>query len=317
MSYNYAAYSDDDTQTDSTDAPSGSGSRQDNINLAMVPHAAIEGTLTKVFGNQNANGQSIGIVMDDVELVDGCLYYDADKDKHKVFPWTDVVGMGPDHDDFEGNANKFLMKTYGSTEKRYELVESVVPEEDEPAPIGSVIMWYSGYKENGPKAASVTLAKVLTRQGRDMVLSKDDINNWLADTSNENVLRADLQDRRVAFFEVKKDSNTSDRKFHHPIVIDTETDATITVANGGGDGGAQSDEAAADGDESGDATDEADGTPEPISDFIATCESLGFDDRERAQTLLDDLVADEGNDLTADMVDEFGGTDAVLDAVAP
>ncbi|OYR54980.1 hypothetical protein [Halorubrum halodurans] len=324
MSYNYGAYaSNDNDSTQTSDSSGSSGSSTPDKNLTMVPHAAIEGDLVKVFGNENQFGQSLGLSWENVELVDGCLYYDPEKDKHKVFPWKDVVGIAPGEADglSADDANQYLVKNYGTTEKRYELVEAVVPEQDEPVEIGNAIMWYSGSDEYGPKSASRTLAKILTRQGRDMVIDEEDstaeryIKGWLRDTSASNVLRDDLEDRRFAFFEVKKQSNQSDRQYHHPIVVDTQTGAQVTVQNSteettGTLGGDENDES---GDEGGE---KEVAVPEPIADFISTCDSLGFNDRDRAATLLGDLIADEGNDLTADMVSDFGGEDAVLDEVA-
>lgn len=327
MSYNYSTYADDSNQTNSgsDNGSSGSGDAPD-LTLSVVPHAAIEGDLTKVFGTENAFGQSIGIRMENVELVDGCLYHDPEKGKHKIFSWKDVVGISPeDADDLSADqANQYLMKTYGTTEKRYELVKAVVPEVDEAVEIGDAIIWYGGSEEYGPKSASRTLAQILTTHGRDMVIPEEDvegkyIEGWLADTSVENVLRPDLQDRRVAFFEVKKDSNQSDRQYHHPIVVDAETGQQVTLQNateksttagtlGDSEDAADAQPAATDGG--------AVAVPEPISDFISTCDSLGFTDEDRAAQLLTDLVADEGNDLTADMIDEFGGEDAILGEVA-
>jgi hypothetical protein len=328
MSIDYGAYaSDDSEQNDDSNSGSSGNGGQPSKNLTMVPHAAIEGDLVKVFGNENQFGQSLGVSWENVELVDGCLYYDAEKNKHKVFSWKDVVGISPENaDDLSAeDANQYLMKTYGTTEKRYELVEAVVPEQDEPVEIGDAIMWYSGSDEHGPKSAAKTLAKILTQPGRDMVIPEEEsqadsyIKGWLSDTSADNVLRSDLQDRRFAFFEVKKQSNQSDRQYHHPIVVDTETGAQATVQNA-----TQSTSGTLDGDSGneGGENDDADDdggiveVPEPINDFISTCESLGFSDRARAETLLTDLVADEGNDLTADMIDTFGGEGAVLDEVA-
>ena len=324
MSYNYSSYASDDNQTTSGSDDSGSSSSggSDDLNLTMVPHAAIEGDLVKVFGNDNAFGQSLGLSWENIELVDGCLYYDPQKDKHKVFPWKDVVGISPeDADDLTADqANQYLVKNYGTTEKRYELVEAVVPEVDDPVEIGNAIMWYSGSDEYGPKSAAKTLAKILTEQGRDMVIPEEDspaekyIKGWLRDTSANDVLREDLQGRRFAFFEVKKQSNQSDRQYHHPIVVDVETGAQVTTQNATDD---TSDETNDDsGADSGENEAPAADVPEPIADFTSTCDSLGFTDRDRAATLLGDLIADEGNDLTADMVDDFGGEDAVLDEVS-
>lgn len=335
MSYDYNQYASDDNNQNSgsSSGSSSSSNGNDDLNLTMVPHATIEGDLTKVFGNGNQWGQSLGISFENVELVDGCLYYDPDKDKHKVFPWKDVVGISPDEADGDYSAfepNQFLVKNYGGTEKRYELVESVIPDEEDPVEIGDAIMWYGGSQEHGPKASSKVLAQILTSLGRDMLIDEENANgdyvqNWLRDISATNVCRNDLQGRRFAFFEVKKESNQSDHKYHHPIVIDAQTGAQVTVQNateedtqgtldGDSDDESDTDEAADDGIPNA-GGDESGGVPEPIEDFTSTCDSLGFTDRERASALLNDLVEDSGNDLTAEMVDNHGGEDTVLDMV--
>jgi len=321
--YDYSEYEDDSNDNDQTSGSSSGADDQPDKNLTITPYAPIEGDLVKVFGNSNSWGQSLGVKMENVELVDGALYYDPEKGKHKVFNWKDVAGVMPSEDTpvDADDANQFLVKNYGGTEKRYELVESVVmANDDDPVSIGNVIMWYGGSDQYGPKSASKTLAKILTTLGRDAVVDDEDINNWLADTSGENVLRPDLQGRRFGFFEVKKDSNQSDRVYHHPVVKDASTGGQVTVQNGTGgqqgtlgdeSGGNAEPEAVTDGGPSATAA-----VPVPIEDFISTAQTLGYDeDRARAATLLTDLVGDAGNDLTQNMVDEFGGEDAVLDEV--
>lgn len=322
MSYDYSTYASNDNDNSGSSSGSSGGSGGDDLNLTMVPHAAIEGDLVKVFGNDNSFGQSLGIAWENVELVDGCLYYDSDTDKHKIFPWKDVVGIEPEEADnlTADDANQYLVKNYGTTEKRYELVEAVVPEVDEPVEIGDAVMWYSGSEDYGPKSASRTLAQILTTLGRDMVIDEEDspaekyIKGWLRDTSATDVTRDDLSGRRFAFFEVKKQSNQSDRQYHHPIVVDVQTGAQVTVANATDDEGDDTSGTLDDDSEPVGASGGSD-VPEPIEDFISTCDSLGFTDRDRAATLLGDLVSDSGNDLTADMIDDFGGEDAVLDEV--
>ncbi|QRV15068.1 hypothetical protein JMJ58_19505 [Haloterrigena salifodinae] len=323
--YDYNSYESDSNENSGSSSGS-SGNNEPDKNLTITPYAPIEGEITRVFGNANNWGQSLGVAMENVELVDGCLYHDPEKGKFKVFSWREVVGIDPAAPDAPevsaDDANQFLVKNYGGTEKRYELQEAVVMANDEdPVPIGNTIMWYGGSDRFGPKSASKTLAKILTTYGREMVVDDSDIHNWLADTSGENLLRPDLQGRRFGFFEVKKQSNQSDRKYHHPIVKDAETGVDVTVQN---DNSGQQGTLG-----SSDEADEAEAEPEPaavtdggpaqaaevppaIEDFISTCTTLGYDDEEKAATLLADLVEDAGNDLTENMVEEFGGEDAVV-----
>jgi hypothetical protein len=317
MSYNYSEYANNDNDNNSGSDDSGSSPDQKDKNIKMTPNAAIEGDLVKVFGNENQWGQSLGLSWENVELVDGCLYYDPEKNKYKVFPWKDVVGISPEEaDDLTADqANEYLVKNYGSTEKRYELVEAVVPGDD-PVDIGNAVMWYSGSEEYGPKSASKTLAKILTEAGHDMVIDEEDctasdyIKGWLSDVSAQNVLRPDLQGRRFGFFEIRKQSNETEYKYQHPIVVDTQTGSKVSMNNATDDTQGTLD------DESGENEAAEADVPEPIADFISTCDSLGFTEPDRAAQLLGDLIEDEGNDLTADMVDGFGGEDAVIGEVA-
>jgi hypothetical protein len=244
----------------------------------------------------------------------------------------------------------------------------------------------SGSRKYGPKAASLSLAKLLTRDGVNTVVEEDDwydnlspanqtvaddledesvswLDAWMSDVSGDNLLRDDLQGRRVAWFLVKKDSQETDRQYHAPIMIDTVTGSRVTRQNnsGGNQGTLSDDGDDSEGDGSADESDAADDrraeleamdysdlqslgsetegatgsgstediiesivnaendegagvveVPEPIADFVSTCGSLGFTDADRASTLLTDLIEDEGNDLTADMVAEFGGEAEVL-----
>ncbi|NUC72590.1 hypothetical protein HTZ84_09755 [Haloterrigena sp. SYSU A558-1] len=326
--YDYNSYEQDSGNNNSgSDSDSSGGSNEPDKNLTITPYAPVEGEITRVFGNSNNWGQSLGVAMENVELVDGCLYHDPEKGKFKVFSWREVVGIDPATPDAPevsaDDANQFLVKNYGGTEKRYELVEAVVmANDDDPVSIGNTIMWYGGSDRFGPKSASKTLAKILTTYGREMVVDDSDIHNWLADTSGENVLRPDLQGRRFGFFEVKKQSNQSDRKYHHPIVKDAETGVDVTVQNandgqqgtlGGGNAPAEEEETEAEPEAVADGGPAmASEVPPAIEDFISTCQTLGYDDEEKAETLLADLVEDAGNDLTENMVEEFGGEDAVV-----
>lgn len=330
--YDYNQYESDSNDNSGN---SGDDNGEPDLNLTITPYAPIEGDLVRVFGNSNAWGQSLGVAMENVELVDGVLYHDPEKGKHKVFNWEDVVGVMPSEENevSADDANDFLVKNYGGTKKRYELVESIVMANgDDPVPIGNVIMWYGGSDQYGPKSASKTLAKILTTYGRDAVISEEDcveekwVHGWLSDDSGENILRPDLEGRRFGFFEVKKQSNQSDRKYHHPIVKDVATGAEVTVQNTSegqqstlegtaGEGEAEP-EAVTDGGPSAAPSAENESVPEAIEDFISTARTLGYDeDRNRAATLLTDLIGDAGNDLTANMVSEFGGEEAVLDEV--
>ena len=257
MARDYGSYDSDSaaTTTNDDDNSDDDGDSVRDMTLKMTPYSEIEGTLTSVFGNDAYFGQSLGIVWEDLKLVDGCLYHDPEKDNYKVFSWKSVIGMMPGEGDFDAtDANQFLMKTYGSTEKRYELVEAVHPDKDDPKPIGEGIMWYSG--SNGPKAASKVLAQLLTERGRDMFIDYDEwysslsteekrradldkdhedhlahTSGWLSDVDSTNCIRSDLEGRTFSFFEIKKDSDSTDRQFNQPIVEDTVTGEKVVIGN--------------------------------------------------------------------------------------
>ena len=242
--YDYDTYESGDNSENSGSDDSGSsgGSYEPDVNLTVTPYAPIEGTITRVFGNQNSWGQSLGIKMENVVLKDGVLYLDPEKGKHKAFNWEEVAGVMPseDHPVSKDDANKFLTKNYGGTSKRYELVgATVMANGDDPVEVGDVVLWYGGSDQYGPKSAAKTLSKVLTSLGRNATVDESDIHNWLSDTTGDNILRDDLQGKEVAFFEVKKQSNQSDRQYHHPIVKDLQTGADVTVRNADSEGGQQ------------------------------------------------------------------------------
>jgi hypothetical protein len=366
-----------------------SGNFQKDLNLKLGTHTVIEGVLTEVFGNShNQYGQSLAVKFEDATLVDGCLYRDTDKpDRFKTFSWEDVLGMEPSLD-FEvspDDANRFLSKTYATTQKKYELVDARVPplysEPDiseelaeraengdseaaaeineildefepeelrpadpaEPIPIGegNIIMWYSGNSRTGPKSASKTLAQVLT-EGDVVVRNAEgkvnkDVFNWLADTSRDNLVRSDLEGRRIALTEVARPSidpetgEPNGRFFSHAVVFDAKTgeevypERTDEQAEFNSQGQSQPAAPATDGGQSraavSDLPPKATGAteyPEPLADFIESCQQLGYDQAgvhdAQARQLLMDLIADQVNPLTQELVDEHGGVDAVLAA---
>lgn len=323
MARNFDAYDDDSESSDNNDSDDSNNFDDDEKTMLLTPYAELEVEFDEVFGTQTSWGShALGVKMTDVELVDGCLYYDSEKDKYKVFSWEDVVGVSPGDEMFNADeASEFLVKTYGTTKKRYERVETVDPDNDDPVSIGDAIMWYGGSDDYGPKSASKVLAQLLTNAGRDMVLRDDgsnvnaDVGNWLADTSTDNVLRDDLKGRRFAFFEIEKDSNESDRQFQHPVVEDVTTEKLMKVNTGDSSSQAEVDdttEEAAATDGGVPAAETTEGVPEPINDFVQSVQQFDDFSEDRASTLLEDFVGDDDLPLTQDLVDDFGGEDAVL-----
>jgi len=142
-----------------------------------------------------------------------------------------------------------------------------------------------------------------------------DIKNWLTATSPaDDLARADLSGRRFSFFEVKKESNNSDRHYHHPIVEDVETGTQVTVDNSADSAsqGTLDGEAAATTDGGAPAAQTTEGVPEPVSDFVSSVAQFDDFTEDRAATLLNDFITDDGLPLTQDLVDDFGGESAVL-----
>lgn len=325
---------------------SSSGSTSDNDydddeshELILTPYATIEGELSAVFGVDSQYGQSLGVFRNDVDLIDGCLYFDPDKGKFKLFSWKGSNDMSPEEryergDDPEASdANDFIRKTYAGNDKEYELVAARIPEVEQDGEViieaSSVardvdvdaaeygefedlggdtyrlpfdtLTWYSG-SENGPSVSAREYAELTTTLGEDAIVDEDDINNWLSRTTGENMLREDLDDRRLRFFTVKRSGDQY--TYNLPIIEDVETGARIQPDNRVGDS-----------EQVQEAEQKDTGTyPEPVADFIQSAQSLDAT-RDRAEKLLDDMVS-EDNPLTAELVEEVGGRDEVLTQAA-
>lgn len=324
------AYFDSDNDNGSTN--SGNSGNSDDMKFRLSPQVVIRGTLTRAFGTDQNWGQSIGIVFENARLVEGCIYKDFEKDVFKGFPWDEICGVMPEEEGVdlsEDDADEYYKTSYGSTDKKYELVDARIHGESDPMPIGTgdIILWYGGTKENGPKAASLRLGMLLHPDGNDNVLSEDDVHNWLGDTSGSNWLRDDLQGEEFDYFIEKRDSSESDYQYHHPVLIKTSIRERVApIANGDGNsagnnqngnqnsgtlGGSNGTE------ENNESSSGApiDRIPEPVNDFLATAGSLDMEDNESKSALLTDLVNDPENAITTDMVDEAGGRDAVIEMV--
>lgn len=320
-------------------------STENRPELIFTPYSTVEASLSSTFGTSSEYGQSLGITFDDVEVVDGCLYVDADKQKFKLFSWQGANDMSPverlnrDEDPSADDASDFIRKTYAGNDKEYELVGARVPEiadEDgdvlvEPSSkvrdveftsdgtefgdfedlggdtidFKDVIAWYDGSTDNGASISAQSLAETLTVYGDRAVTNEDDIHGWLNDSSGENVLREELQDRRVRFFTVTRDGDNY--TYNLPIVEDVETGEQIRPNNhedDPSDNDAVREAAAAD----------ERSYPEPIADFINSGRDLGLN-RDRAGGLLDELVSDNDNALTEEMIEDNGGRDHLVEQV--
>lgn len=249
-------------------------------------------------------------------------------------------GEDPDADD----AADFIRKTYVGNEKEYELVAARVDEVvdddgeviveadskqrsvefgDEPGDVEfgdwedlggdtvewdhGAVAWYSG-GENGPSVSSRTLAETLTRYGENAVVDEDDVHNWLTDVSGTDMLRPDLNDRRIRFFIVTRTGE--DYTYNLPIIEDVETGEQIRPNNSGGGDTGNSSSSDSDAVAEAAALDEGD-YPEPLADFLSTAPNLNMNE-DRANALLDDLVESSDNALTEDMLDDYGGRDTLI-----
>lgn len=313
-----------------------------NAELIFTPYSEIEAEVASVFGTSSQYGESLGVVFEDTEIIDGCMYFDEEKGKYKLFSWQESNDMSPQEqlerggDPHASDANDFIRKTYAGNDKEYELIAARVPEvtdedgevvieassvqrevidedgefeytdfEDlggDTIPFEDTISWYSGSSENGPSVSSRELAEVLTEYGDLATESEDDIHNWLHDTSGGNVLREDLEGTRVRFFTVRRDGE--DYTYNLPILEDAETGTQLQADNRIGDSNDAQEAAEAD----------AGTYPEPIADYLDSGNRLDLDP-ERAKELLQELIEDEDNSLTQEMVDDYGGTGVLVSEV--
>jgi hypothetical protein len=333
-----------DSKYDSYSESSG-GNGYDNIELRFTPYAAVNLTVDRVFGSESQFGQSLGVNFSDVELEDGALYVDPEKEVYKLFSWKDVAGLSVSESLERGNeptaddAPEVETKTYVGNEKTYELVAARVPEVTGPdgdivleatsktrdvtvyddgtietdewedrggdlVEVGDTITWYNGSEEYGPSASAKSIAETLTEYGSNAVVDEDDLYNWLPDTSGENIMRSDLEDRRLRFFTVTRESENG-FTYHDPIFEDIQTDEQVTPNNRETESDAMQDAREAD----------SNGTyPEPVADFVSSGKGLNLT-RERAENLLDELLEDSDNSLTEGMLEESGGRDAMIQEV--
>jgi hypothetical protein len=326
----------DDYETTSTES-------YDNIELKFTPYTTVEGEIDRVFGVSSQYGQSLGVNMDEVELVDGALYVDPEKEVYKLFSWKNIAGLSISESLERGNepaasdAPEVETKNYAGNEKTYELVAARVPEvtedggdvaleassrerdvsiedgtpdfsewedqEGDRIGVGSTITWHGGSDEYGPTASSKSIATTLTTFGGDAVEDEEDIHNWLPDDSGDDLLRSDLEDRRVQFFMVTRESENG-YTYHAPIFEDVSTGEEISPNN-----------RASDSDEVQEARQADEGEyPEPLADFVNDGQNLNLNE-ERAENLLDELLEDSANGLTEEMLEDAGGRDEVLEMV--
>ena len=337
------------------------GDSYDNEEVKFTTHASIVGTLNRVFGVDTPYGQSLGVSFENAKLTDGVVGYDTEKDKYKIFSWEEATGLSPmdrlDRGDTPtaDDADDIIQKTYVGNSKTYDViaarvegfetedgttVESTSRKRDvtvengsvnagewedlggDPVPLFNTVTWFNGSEDYGPSATSNRLAKLLTSLGDDMVTDEDNIYDWLADVSGENLLRDDLEGRVVEFFKIPRESDNG-YTYHVPIVIDASTGEEVQPNNRGDTGNESSGSTSASSTTANDSADSEAGNtsaapesfPEPVADYIRTVTNIADMDADRAGKLLDELIADPDNAMTQEHLDDSGGRDVVIQEV--
>ncbi len=308
-----------------TSGSSSSGDYERDLVLKWKPHATFRGVLDSLHGGDNDWGQSLGIKFTDGKLVDGVLMDRLDSNGEpdgtvKLFPWDAMpVVLG---DDLEADdAPEIYTEEFGGKTYRYQLKAARVEESEDPAePIdfGDFMIWESGGQS--PSAASKIFAQTLTTKGRDIIVDRDSIYNWL-DVNNVE-LRPDLIGREVDVFKVTKEGDKYE--FHSPVIIDVVTGAQVRIDNNAGDsqqtatapaatdGGSTAAAVPAETETTSATTD--DSMPGPVTDFVDFCRDFGLDDEDQILGNLNEMADESGNSLTTEMIDEVG-EDAILTAI--
>lgn len=291
--------------------------------LKWKPHATFRAVLDSLHSADNHWGQSLGIKFTDGKLVDGVLMERISNGEPdgtiKLFPWESMpVVLGDDLS--ADDAPEVFTEEFGGKTYRYQLVGARVEEgedeaadPEEPIEIGDFIMWESGGQS--PSASAKIFAQMFTAAGRDVIVDREDINNWL-DTNNVN-LRADLIGREVDVFKVTREGD--EYEYHSPVVIDTKTGSQVMMDNAvDGDSpaaeAAQTDGGATPVPEQSNESEEVDvgAFPDPVADFVEFCRDFSLDDEEQILTNLREMAEEDENSLSPEMVEAVGEDEIVV-----
>jgi hypothetical protein len=307
--------------------------------VKTTPFTALRGRLDKIAATSPGGyGQSVGVFFSEAELVDGALYVDVesapDRPSFKMFSFDELKADGPD------DAPETYTATYPNGEKEYQLVaarrgpsepgaDDADPAEPVPIDEGTVVVFEGGSTK--PSATAKSTVQVLGNMGGAAILDPNNAMNWL-DQAVE--LRADLQGRLVELAKVEKTmkvdapgGGSREVTFHSPIVYDVETARLITPATTfdgeGGEGGqdgpqaAPSDEgeetvaATTDGGVAAPAASEAN----PVQSIVDTFVDMNVSDDGLIRRQLASLVSAADHPITEEHVENFGGEEAVVEAI--
>ena len=158
--------------------------------------------------------------------------------------------------------------------------------------------------EHGPNSCAKNTARVLSNFGNDAVIDDESQFEWVQDNIE---LRPELVGMGIIYAKVQRESDESEHLFYYPVFVDAETGNQLRPGENAGGSTQSSQDTAGDSSESsesdGSSDDEETGDG-PVAEFYATCKELSIDTEPAVLGLLEDMVEDDDNDLTASMVDE-------------
>ena len=111
----------------------------------------------------------------------------------------------------------------------------------------------------------------------------------------------------IIYAKVQRESDQSDHKFYYPIFVDAETGNQLRAGDNTGESSQSAEDTSSGASETAtadDTTDDGEAGDGPVAEFYDTCKELSIDTEPAVLGLLEDMVEDDDNDLTASMVDE-------------
>ena len=318
----------------------GGNSNNDSI-LDVRVNTAFRATLNGVMATGPGQyGQQIGVTLGDLEVIDGVLMKNVSRSedqspKLRLWAWEDLFDLDdPENeiDPAEATAED-APETYAHHHSKgttyYELVEArrgsgepgVDGDSGEPVNVGDFIWFESGAAK--PSATAKSLANVLTNMGGDALLDTSELDQPIYGWLDRGVsIRPDAQGARVEIAKVTRPGDEYD--YHHPVIIPLDTmkaygqyqpgdaaapePAAAPAATAAPVGGAieveGEDKAAMAGPEN-----------EHVDKFITTMRGLKQTNEDIIRRQLESLIGSDATPLSEDDVDEFGGADAVVEAV--